>query len=48
MQENTKKYIENMLLELEMQLGTIEIELNDAIKIRNRLQRFYKKLIKSC
>lgn len=48
MQEKTKKYIENMFLELEIQLDTIETELSDAINIRNRLQRFYKKLIKNC
>jgi hypothetical protein len=48
MQEKTKKYIEDMLLELEMQLGTLEVELSDAIKIRNKLQRFYKKIIRNC
>jgi hypothetical protein len=48
MQEKTKKYIEDMLEDLEIQLNTVEAELSDAIKIRNNLHRFYKKLIKNC
>ena len=37
-----------MLDDLEIQLSTVEAELSDAIKIRNRLQRFYKKIIRNC
>lgn len=48
MKENTKNYIKNLLEDLEIQLNTVEGELQDVIKIRRKLQKFYKKIIRNC
>jgi len=44
MQDNTKKYVKDMLEDLEIQLNTVESELKDAIKTRRKMQKFYKKI----
>lgn len=46
MQENTKKYIEDMLKDLEIQLNTVEGELRETVQIRRKLQKFLKKIPK--
>lgn len=48
MQNNTKKYINDLLEDLEIQLNTVDGELKDAIKIRRKLQKIYKKISKNC
>ena len=48
MQEKTKKYIYGMVEDLEIQLNTIDGELKDAIRTRRKLQRFLKKIFKTC
>lgn len=44
MQSNTKKYIQNLLDDLEIQLNTVEGELKDTVKIRRKLQKVFKKI----
>jgi hypothetical protein len=48
MQKNTKKYIQDLLDYLEIQLNTIEAEVRDTIKTRRKLQKIYKKIAKNC
>lgn len=48
MQEKTKKYIYDLVEDLEIQLNTIEDELRDTIRTRRKLQRFLKKIFKTC
>ncbi|MDD3436177.1 MAG: hypothetical protein PHC64_03385 [Candidatus Gastranaerophilales bacterium] len=45
MQNNTKKYLKNLIDYLEIELNTIKAELRVVIKIKNKLQKFYKKVI---
>ncbi len=47
MQKNTQKYIQDLLKDLEIQLNTIEGELIETVKIRRKLQKFFKKLSKN-
>jgi hypothetical protein len=47
MKENTKKYIEDMLWWFEVQTNTLNFELNEIIKTRRKMQKFYKKIIKN-
>ena len=44
MQEKTKKYVYEMVEDLEVQLNTVEGELRDAIRTRRKLQRVLKKI----
>lgn len=44
MQSNTKKYIQNLFDDLEVQLNTVEGELKDTVKIRRKLQKVFKKI----
>jgi len=48
MQKNTKNYLQDLLEDLEIQLNTIESKLYETIKIRRKLQKFYKKVIRNC
>ncbi|MDD3437748.1 MAG: hypothetical protein PHC64_11410 [Candidatus Gastranaerophilales bacterium] len=45
MKENTKKYLKSLIDYLEIELNTINAELRVAIKIKSKLQKFYKKVI---
>lgn len=44
MQENTKKYIQDLLYYLEIELNTIKAELEIAIKARSKLQKVFSKI----
>lgn len=44
MQEKTKIYIKNILKDLEIELNTVDSELKECVKIRRKLQRFFKKV----
>lgn len=44
MKDNTKKYIENILKELEIQLNTTDFEIQDLINYEEKCRNFIKKL----
>lgn len=44
MQMKTKNYILNLLEELEIMLNDVDAELKDMVKIRRKLQAFFKKV----
>lgn len=48
MQENTKKYIEDMLWRLKVQTNTAKSEIDEIIKTRSKLQKCFKKISKNC
>ena len=46
MQKNTKKYLENLIWEIEVDVNVIELEVSEVQKNLKKLRQFYNRVIK--